>query len=221
VKQKKIKTIIFDFDGTIADTFPIAIAAVNSLSGIYGYKPLKNNDSLRSKTMSDIIKQDLGLSMLKLPSFGRQMRQIVKGKVGSARIFPGMKSTISRLSKDYRVIILTTNSQELVKAVLDINEINCIDEVISESSIFGKGAVISRIIRRDGLSKDQALYIGDEIRDIDACKDAGIRIISVGWGYNTPSSLKSKNPDFFVSTPSGIPSVLSTLEDTKLDEYMK
>jgi phosphoglycolate phosphatase len=48
------------------------------------------------------------------------------------------------------------------------------------------------------------LYVGDEVRDIQACKKSFVKIIAVTWGFDIPDVLKSHNPDFLVSTPKEI-----------------
>jgi phosphoglycolate phosphatase-like HAD superfamily hydrolase len=46
------------------------------------------------------------------------------------------------------------------------------------------------------LDPSKVFYIGDETRDIEAAKKAGIKSIAVTWGYNTKAILDNSNPDF-------------------------
>lgn len=43
--------------------------------------------------------------------------------------------------------------------------------------------------------------MGDEIRDIDAAKKTGIKVIAVGWGFNSPQALAAQNPNFLIERP--------------------
>jgi phosphoglycolate phosphatase len=46
------------------------------------------------------------------------------------------------------------------------------------------------------------MYIGDEVRDIDAAKKAEVAAVSVTWGYNTEEVLTKNNPKIIIKTPS-------------------
>jgi phosphoglycolate phosphatase len=56
-------------------------------------------------------------------------------------------------------------------------------------------------MRQLGLQTDELLYVGDELRDIEACKKAGVRIVAVAWGYDPLPLLVSGNPDGIAKTP--------------------
>lgn len=58
--------------------------------------------------------------------------------------------------------------------------------------------ILLKSFLRESIDPKDSLYIGDEIRDIDAAHQAGIAIAAVGWGYNSPEKLKKYNPDFFI-----------------------
>lgn len=51
--------------------------------------------------------------------------------------------------------------------------------------------------------------MGDEIRDIEAAKKAGVGAVAVGWGYNILKILKEQNPDYLVRSPKELAKVLT------------
>src|SRR3989344_927736 len=196
-----IKTIIFDFDGTIANTYKTNIKGVNALANEYKYKKIKDRPELRNKTIHKVIKEDLGLSLFQLPGYVKKLKNLVQKDIGKVKPYNGIKLLLNILSNNYQVGILTSNSEESVKRFLQKEDINCINFIHADTSIFGKHFLLRKIIKKMGLKKEETIYVGDEIRDIEAAKKAGIGIISVTWGYNSKKILEKYKPDFIIDKP--------------------
>ena len=64
------------------------------------------------------------------------------------------------------------------------------------ASLFGKPAKFRRVIRRAGVPPAQVIAIGDEVRDIEAARAAGVACGAVCWGYAAPAALRASRPDF-------------------------
>ena len=58
------------------------------------------------------------------------------------------------------------------------------------------------------LSKSDVYFVGDEVRDIEAGKKAGIKTIAVSWGYNTKDALAKEQPDYIIDTPLDLKTVV-------------
>ena len=67
--------------------------------------------------------------------------------------------------------------------------------------IFGKDKAIKEVIKKYKFTANELIYIGDETRDIEAAKKSKVKVIAVGWGFNSPEVLIAHQPDFFVETP--------------------
>ena len=65
---------------------------------------------------------------------------------------------------------------------------------IAAPSLFGKAAKFRRVVRRAGVAAAQAISIGDEVRDIEAARAAGIACGAVMWGYAAPDALRAFGP---------------------------
>ena len=102
-----------------------------------------------------------------------------------------------KAERNIKIGIITTNSKKNVEAFLRQNNMDFFDVIIS-SSLFGKAAKLKKVLRKQDLDRAEIAYVGDEIRDIDAAKKLDIDIISVTWGYNSPESLKMRNPDHMI-----------------------
>ena len=68
------------------------------------------------------------------------------------------------------------------------------------AALFGKARKLRRVARRAGVAPNQAVVIGDETRDIEAAKAAGMASAAVGWGYATPEALASFAPTLAVGS---------------------
>ena len=103
--------------------------------------------------------------------------------------------------RNYKMGILTSNSHVNVCRFLQKNELEVFEYVFSGVSIFGKTRVIKNLLRKAKVSPDEAVYVGDETRDIEAAKSAGIRVVSVSWGFNSREILLSQKPDYLLDHP--------------------
>ena len=199
-----IRTIIFDFDGTIADTLPIVIKNAGKLCKALGLKQIKYTPKIRDKSLRDFRRKELKISIFKQMAYVRKLRKLLAPELKEAKVFEGIKQTIDRLSEQFRIGILTSNSKEIVEKVLQDNKISTIDFISSESSIFGKHRRLRKVLRKQRLRKNEVIYVGDEVRDIEASKKAGIRIIAVSYGFNSEKALLENAPDGLAETPKEI-----------------
>jgi phosphoglycolate phosphatase len=198
-----VKVIVFDFDGTLADTFSLAIKCMNQLAPEYGYKPLesiKDREIFRENGMKEIVSNHLKLWFYQLPGYTARAKKIFNQNLNEVTIFAGIKEALQRLAAKYGLAIITSNSEENVKKTLEKGGVSVIKDVYSDSSIFGKHTVIKRFLKTHNLEPDEIIYVGDEIRDIDACRKIGVKIIAVTWGYNSKSALEKSKPDYLVDS---------------------
>ena len=198
------KTVIFDFDGTLADTFELIVSITNRLSPKFGYQPVAEKDIAKLQNLSsrDIIRQS-GISYFKIPFLIRRLRNQLKNRIAEVNLFPGIKELILDLkSEGYSVGIITSNSLDNVKKLMALNGLeNSFDFIYSVGRLFGKDKAIARLLKREKLNPETVFYVGDETRDLDAAKKAGVKAIAVSWGFNSPEALARNNPDFLASNP--------------------
>ncbi|MDD5133259.1 MAG: HAD-IA family hydrolase [Candidatus Nanoarchaeia archaeon] len=198
-----MKTIIFDFDGTLADTFDSFLKIMNNLAEEYNFNKITKQDipNLREMGAKEVFKT-LNISLFKLPSLTKRFRLELNKEIKNLRSTIPIKFTLLRLKeKGLRLLILTSNSKENVETFLKKNNLELFDKIYSASSVFGKSSTMKKILKLEGLRKDEVFYVGDEVRDIEACKKVGVRIVVVTWGYNSKNILKSSKPDFLINQP--------------------
>ncbi|NEP46068.1 MAG: HAD hydrolase-like protein, partial [Okeania sp. SIO2H7] len=159
------KTIIFDFDGTLADTFELIVSITNRLSPKFGYQPVAEEDIAKLQNLSsrDIIRQS-GISYLKIPFLIRRLRNQLKNRIAEVNLFPGIKELILDLkSEGYSVGIITSNSLDNVKKLMALNGLeNSFDFIYSVGRLFGKHKAIASLLKREKLNPETVFYVGDE-----------------------------------------------------------
>lgn len=208
-----IKNIIFDFDGTIGDTAENTIHILNQIAGEKGYRQITEDDISGLMNMSARkALREFKVPIWKLPWLIRSVRPRIFETIQNCKPFPGIVQTIQSLSKDYDLFIFTSNSVENVEKFLEHHQIeNYFTSIGSESNLFYKNRGLKRFLKQNNLQKEECIYVGDEVRDLQACRRVEIQCISVTWGINSKEFLEKHNPDFLIEKPEGILDVLNTL----------
>ena len=195
------KAILFDFDGTIAETEELGASIFNSLAKQYGFGQITraNVDELRSQGPRGAMKT-LSIPLLRVPTVMRTLRQGIRTALPTLAVAPGMRSTIKTLKeRGYKLAIVTTQSEENVHAFLKNHHMEYFDYFQTGIGLFGKARAIKKLVSREELGDYELAFVGDEIRDIEAAKKNGIKVIGVTWGVNSREGLEGAGPDYIVS----------------------
>jgi len=204
-----IKAVLFDFDGTIADTLPVSVACVNILSKKYDYSKVALS-KCRDISMREAVNKYLKISMFRLPFFVKDLKELLSKHSDDIKIFDGMDKVIRLLSQRYMIGILTSNSESFVSSILNkYNLRKNVSFINSDASVFGKDMMLRKFLKKNNLRVNDVVYVGDEVRDIEACKKLKLKMIAVSWGYNSRKLLKSAKAEQIVDMPSALLSLFS------------
>ncbi|KYC42952.1 carotenoid oxygenase [Scytonema hofmannii PCC 7110] len=199
------KVIIFDFDGTVADTLDALVVIANRLAEEFGYIPIAPEELalLRNLSSREVINYS-GISVFRIPFLVKRVKAALKNKIKELKPILGIKEALIKLkSEGHRLGIITSNSQENVRDFLNANELdNLFEFIYSGVTIFGKTTIINNVLRQKQIKLQEAIYVGDETRDIEASKKANIKVVAVTWGFNSQEVLAQQNPDFLINHPS-------------------
>jgi phosphoglycolate phosphatase-like HAD superfamily hydrolase len=207
-----IKTVVFDFDGTIADTLEEAVYLYNSLAKERGFKLIteENLPKIRAMGPREVAKF-LGVSIFQIAFVFTKLKIGISDKLEKVKVYPGIHDTLKELrEKGFKTAVVSSNSEENIQKFLENNELtNLFDYVDSGSTVLGKHRLLNSVIEKHQWNKDEIIYVGDEKRDIEAAKKAKIKIISVTWGANLKDALLESKPDYIVDQPKEILNILN------------
>ncbi len=198
------KIIIFDFDGTIADSIDIMVESYNQSAITYGCKKI---GPLEVKQMRNMHARDvlyfLKIPYLKLPFVLFSTLSYYKKLLSKVTIFDDIPAMLCRLMvSGHKLYIVSTNAPDTIDLFLKEHDIDFFDGVYScGSHMFGKGAIIKKLIKKEALDSSDVYYVGDELRDVDAAHQIGVKSIAVSWGYNTRAKLSLQKPELIVDKP--------------------
>lgn len=196
--QLKYKLVIFDFDGTIGDSFLWFQESINKAAKKYNFREINQEEIeiLRGLKTQEIM-NFLGVPWWKVPFIARYMRQLMTEDLAKITLFEGVPSLIDQLAdQGISIVILSSNSFQNVSRILGPLVASRINHFECGVSIFGKKQKFKKIIKKFDLLAKDAVSIGDETRDIEAAKEAGIHSGAVTWGYATAQALEVESPHF-------------------------
>jgi len=188
---------IFDFDGTLADTLPAFLRAMNDAAPRYGFESLDglDLDTLRGMAPREIAAR-IRLPIWKTPMIAAFVRRRMAQEIARMRIFPGVEAMLDRLrAADVTIAIVSSNAEATIRQVLGPRLAAEVAYYGCGGSVFGKRRYFRRALARTGAARPDAIAIGDEIRDLEAAHAEGIAFGGVTWGYATPEALRARRPE--------------------------
>ncbi len=207
----KIKTVIFDFDGTLGDSKECVISStkkafegmsmnIPSDEEIKYYMGIPLETSLREMAGENLSEEDFaGL----LEIFRDYTKKIEKDCL---KIFPEVRELLDTLKeKGIKCFIVSSKKSSVLERNLKFLEIYdyFIDIIgpdeVSNHKPHPEG--INMLVEKYGFSKPEAIMVGDAIFDIQMGKSAGVHTCGVTWGSHSVEMLEGENPDIMIESP--------------------
>ncbi len=204
-KKGRRQAVIFDFDGTIADSFEYVFEFLKNEAGNTQNFNASQLKVLRKLSMKDLSLK-LGAPTWRLPFIYFKGRRIMRAHMEHVEPIPGMIDVIRQLHSDgYVLFIASANSGRNVKHLLRRQGIlSCFRAIRSSAGVGGKPALIRRLLVRYRFSRRTTWYVGDEAADVRAADRAGVRSMAVSWGFADPKNLVRMAPEAMANKPADI-----------------
>ncbi|HEY0234213.1 MAG TPA: HAD hydrolase-like protein [Afipia sp.] len=195
--MKRYRLAIFDLDGTLSDSFPWFLQALDDVADKRRLKRVAPGDieNLRTKTLQEIFAA-LGVSRWRLPGIIRDMRRMKSKALNQITLFPGADDMLRRLHAAGITLAMVSSDSEanvrysLGEAAALMSYYDC------GAPLGGKAKKFRRVLRTLDVQPRDAIYIGDEIRDSEAAAQTGMDFGAVSWGYNAAEALRKLSPAF-------------------------
>ena len=200
---------IFDFDGTLADSAAWFRRELPRLAKTHGFRSPSPEEleALRGVGSQEIMKA-LRIPMWKLPAIGADLKRRAPRAAQYIAPFPGTADMLSRIYRaGAKIAIVSSNSEWTVREVLGAGPGACVSRYVCGVAMFGKGAKFRQVVRAEGVAPSQVLAIGDDLRDLDAARKAGVDAGAVAWGYTKVEALAAAGPHHLFETPGDIASL--------------
>jgi len=202
--------IIFDFDGTIADSFDYVADFLAAQAKLH----LNDEDRMSLRGMSMIaMARQLGYRWWQLPILFLKGRRQMLHVVIKLKPFRGMPDIIRKLHNEgHELFLLSSNSVRNVHRFLHHHRLHqYFLEIYGGVGLFDKAPAMRRLLKEHKLEAKNAIYVGDELRDVEAAQSIGLRVVAVSWGFARTQMLKDQKPTALVTTPEELMSVLEQL----------
>lgn len=194
--------IVFDFDGTIADSIDLIINIIKQRATDYGSAKIDDAlvQNIRGRDVREVMRS-LDIPLRKLPFFARRARHDMEQAIGSVNLVAGIDTVIQELRQSGKTLgVVTSNSEKNVEQFLLRHGLPPMDFIYSVG-LFNKSRVFNRVMRTLKVPASKLLYIGDETRDVRAARAVSVDIAAVTWGFNSRDILTEYQPTYIADKP--------------------
>jgi phosphoglycolate phosphatase len=194
-------TVIFDFDGTIADSFPVIVDVFQQLTHSTPLPPAEIQ-RLRLLPLHDL-GRELHIAKWRIPLLLWRGRRLMKQRISEVEVFDGIPQVIAALHHhNHQLFVVSSNDTKAIEAFLKRHKLdNYFTQINGSVGLFAKAKSLQKMLNQNHINREDCYYIGDEVRDIEAALRLGIKQIAVTWGYNDATILKAYYPTALVNTP--------------------
>lgn len=184
------RLVLFDFDGTLADSFAFFAGVFDAVARRHGFAPLAAADlpALRRMPVAAALAH-IGIPRWKLPAVARDLVARMREDGQGVRLFDGIGAALDGLaSRGLALGVVSSNARDNVLRTLGPRHAAQFRYIECGMSVFGKAPRIRRILRQAGCAPREALFVGDTESDLEAARAAGVPFGAVAWGYGDAAS---------------------------------
>jgi phosphoglycolate phosphatase len=189
--------VIFDLDGTLVNSASWFRSNLNVVAARHGFRQIDDAeiDTLRGQSSRAILAH-LEIPLWKMPFIAHSLRKMMASNIDQIRLFEGVDALLAHLAKcGVLIAVATSNAEANARRILGESNAKLVDHFACGASFFGKANVFRSVVKQLGADPRRSLAVGDEARDIEAARKAGLAVGAVSWGYATAELLQSQQPD--------------------------
>lgn len=211
--SNNFKYLIFDFDGTLADTEFIYFEAYKRIYRRFDLPKFTKAELIKFKSskIKDLI-TEYKIGPVKLLKITQALNQEITSLISQANFYPDIKKILLVLKKDHVLGILSSSHLSNIESFFNQQNLP-LDNVFTfwrcEKDLFTKDRALTALIKKYKIPRKELLYFGDQVRDIEACQRVGVAVAAVTWGFASEELLINAQPNFLLNQSSEILDLLS------------
>lgn len=191
--------VLFDFDGTLADSLVVALDVYNGVARELGVPVISADDAALRRMSPREALRSRGIPLWKVPRLVSAVRDGLRSRMDEIPLFPGIDAAVHALvGEGLRCGIVSSNARENVEACLGRHGVVDLEVLGAGTSLFGKASMLAKVLKKTGVAPANAIYVGDEVRDIVAAREVGMRSVAVSWGFADREALAQERPSAIV-----------------------
>ena len=197
VERLPYRLVIFDFDGTLHDSMPWFLGVMNVVTARHGLRTvaLEEVETFRGMNARQVIER-LGVPLWKVPLIARDTQRLKSEQIDQIPLFPGAADMLRAIAAQGTLIaVVSSDTEANVRAALAPEMTALVAHFACGVSLFGKSQLFRAVLRQAGVAAAEAIAVGDELRDLEAARKAGIPFAGVSWGYTRREALAAGAPD--------------------------
>lgn len=210
-ERRRWRLVVFDFDGTLCDSFDWFCGVLNDVADRYGFRRVESEaerDALRLLGAREIVGR-LGVPLWKLPMIARHMHGLAARDADRIGLFPDVPPMLAAIAASgLPMALLSSNDEANVRRILGPENAGLFARFACGASLFGKASRLAALVRASGVPPAAVLCVGDEIRDGEAARAVGCGFAAVAWGYNGAAALAALDPEVMAERPGEIAAAL-------------
>lgn len=205
--------ILFDLDGTLVETAPEIMDAVNDTLGQFGLPPVSQqqvNDWIGHGTLSLLVQAvaDRNGQSVEAVRSGELLRQMLpvydvfyQRRCGTrSHLYPHVRETLQALRvQGVKLAVVTNKEGRYTQVVMQVHQlVPLFDAVVSGDTFPTKKpdpAGVAQCLAQFGAAKARTLFVGDSSIDAATARNAGVPVWLLPYGYNMGQAIEACAPD--------------------------
>jgi phosphoglycolate phosphatase len=218
-----VRIVVFDLDGTLVDTAPDLIGALNYILDREGLPPVPLHAARNMIGAGARRLIERGLELEGRPAGLDDITRLTSDFIDyyaahiadASRPFDGLENALDDLAvSGYRFAVCTNKLEWLSKRLLDKLGLSSRFSAICGADTFGVSkpdpAILQQTVARAGGQLSSAIMVGDAGPDIGVARRAGVPVIGVEFGY-TEVPMADLKPDRLIGHMRDLPSAVRSL----------